>query len=238
MSSHLNAKKGEVADTVLLPGDPLRAKWIAETYLKDSFCYSEVRGMLGFTGTYNGKRVSVQGSGMGIPSALIYIHELIEDYGVKEIVRVGTAGSYQQQLHIRDLVLAMAASTSSSINNVPFDQQSFAPTADYDLFRKAVAYAEANDISFKAGNVLSEDKFYNEDPDRYKLWAAYGVLCAEMESAGLYTIAAKKGVKALSILTISDSKVTGEHCTHEERENDFELMVQMALSITGTTAKP
>ncbi len=231
MSSHLNAKKGEVADAVLLPGDPLRAKWIAETYLKDSFCYSEVRGMLGFTGTYNGKRVSVQGSGMGIPSALIYIHELIEDYGVKKIVRVGTAGSYQRQLHIRDLVLAMAASTSSSINAVPFDQQSFAPTADYELFRKAVGYAEANDISFKAGNVLSEDKFYNEDPDRYKLWAAYGVLCAEMESAGLYTIAAKKGAKALSILTISDSKVTGEHCTHEERENDFELMVRMALNI-------
>ncbi len=234
MSSHLNAKKGEIADAVLLPGDPLRAKWIAETFLKDAYCYSEVRGMLGFTGTYEGKRVSVQGSGMGIPSALIYIHELIEDYGVKEIVRVGTAGSYQQQLKIRDLVLAMAASTSSSINNIPFNQQSFAPTADYGLFRKAVAYAEDRGMPFKAGNVLSEDKFYNEDPDRYKLWASYGVLCAEMESAGLYTTAAKHGVKALSILTISDSKVTGEHCTHDEREHDFELMVQMALSIVGT----
>ncbi|MGB5237864.1 MAG: purine-nucleoside phosphorylase [Flavobacteriaceae bacterium] len=237
MSSHLNAKKGEIADAVLLPGDPLRAKWIAETFLEDAFCYSEVRGMLGFTGSYNGKRVSVQGSGMGIPSALIYIHELIEEYGVKEIIRVGTAGSYQAQLQIRDLVLAMAASTSSSINNIPFDQQSFAPTADYDLFRRAVAYAEDNEISFSAGNVLSEDKFYNEDPDRYKLWASYGVLCAEMESAGLYTTASRYGVKALSILTISDSKVTGEHCTHEEREQDFELMVQMALSIARTTTK-
>lgn len=237
MSSHLNAKKGEIADAVLLPGDPLRAKWIAETFLEDAFCYSEVRGMLGFTGSYNGKRVSVQGSGMGIPSALIYIHELIEEYGVKEIIRVGTAGSYQAQLQIRDLVLAMAASTSSSINNIPFDQQSFAPTADYDLFRRAVAYAEDNEISFSAGNVLSEDKFYNEDPDRYKLWGSYGVLCAEMESAGLYTTASRYGVKALSILTISDSKVTGEHCTHEEREQDFELMVQMALSIARTTTK-
>jgi purine-nucleoside phosphorylase len=237
MSSHLNAKKGEIAEAVLLPGDPLRAKWIAETFLEDAYCYSEVRGMLGFTGTYKGKRISVQGSGMGIPSALIYIHELIEDYGVKEIIRVGTAGSYQPQLKIRDLVLAMAASTSSSINNIPFDQQSFAPTADYQLFRKAVAYAEDQGIAISAGNVLSEDKFYNEDPERYKLWASYGVLCAEMESAGLYTIAAKNGVKALSILTISDSKVTGEHSSHEEREHDFEVMVQMALSIVGSASK-
>ena len=131
----------------------------------------------------------------------------------------------------------MAASTSSSINSIPFDQQSFAPTADYELFRRAVAYAEDNKISFKAGNVLSEDKFYNEDPDRYKLWASYGVLCAEMESAALYTTASRNGIKALSILTISDSKVTGESCTHEEREYGFELMVEIALSIAGNTSK-
>jgi purine-nucleoside phosphorylase len=233
MSSHLNAKKGEIAEVVLLPGDPLRAKWIAETFLEDAFCYSQVRGMLGYTGMYNGKRVSVQGSGMGIPSALIYIHELIHEYGVKEIVRVGTAGSYSENIHIRDLVLAMSASTSSSINNIPFDQQNYAPTADFELFRRAVGYAENNNLSFKAGNVLSEDKFYNEDPERYKLWASYGVLCAEMESAALYTIAAKNNVKALTILTISDSKVTGEHCSHDERERDFESMVRMALAIVN-----
>ena len=231
MSSHLDAEKGQIAETVLLPGDPLRAKWIAESFFEEAFCYSEVRGMLGYTGKYNGKRVSVQGSGMGIPSALIYIHELIHDYGVKEIIRVGTAGSYQPHIKIRDLVLAMSASTSSAINNTSFDQQSFAPTADFELFKRAIKYAEENQIEVKAGNILSEDKFYNDDPDRYKLWAGYGVLCAEMESAGLYTLAARNQVKALSILTISDSKVTGEHCSHEERERDFEQMVHMALGI-------
>ena len=231
MSAHLDAEKGQIAETVLLPGEPLRAKWIAESFLENAFCYSEVRGMLGYTGTYRGKRVSVQGSGMGIPSALIYIHELIHDYGVKEIIRVGTAGSYQPHVKIRDLVLAMSASTSSAINSATFDQQSYAPTADFDLFKRALKYAEENDIEVKAGNVLSEDKFYNDDPDRYKLWADHGVLCAEMESAGLYTIASKNHVKALSILTISDSKVSGEHCSHDERERDFEQMVHMALGI-------
>ena len=231
MSSHLEAKKGDIANTVLLPGDPLRAKWIAETFLEDAICYSRVRGMLGYTGMFKGKRVSVQGSGMGIPSALIYIHELIHDYGVKEIIRVGTAGSYQKDVKIRDLVLAMSASTSSSINQATFNQQSFAPTADFELFKRAIQYAEQNQISIKAGNILSEDKFYNDDPDRYKLWASYGVLCAEMESAGLYTLAAQNKIRALSILTISDSKVTGEHCSHDERERDFEVMARMALDI-------
>ena len=231
MSAHIDAEKGEIAEIVLLPGDPLRARWIAETFLNNSECYSEVRGMLGFTGTFKGKKISVQGSGMGIPTTLIYTHELIHEYGVKKIIRVGTAGSYQEDVKIRDIVIAMSASTSSSVNDRPFDNQSYAPTASFDLFNKAVKYAEANDISFKAGNILSEDKFYNEDPDRYKLWASYGVLCAEMESAGLYTIASKNNVEALSILTISDSKVTGEHCTHEEREHGFEQMVNMALAI-------
>lgn len=231
MSAHLDAKKGEIAETVLLPGDPLRAQWIASTFLEDVHCYSKVRGMLGFTGTYKGKRVSVQGSGMGIPSALIYIHELIHDYGVKEIIRVGTAGSYQKHIKIRDVVLAMSASTSSSLNDRLFSHQTYAPTANFDLFQRAVEYAEKNNISYKAGNVLSEDKFYNEDPERFKLWASYGVLCAEMESAGLYTIAAKNDVRALSILTISDSKITGEHCSHAEREGDFEQMALMALEI-------
>ncbi len=231
MSLHIGAKKGDIAEIVLLPGDPLRAKWIADSFLEDARCYTEVRGMLGYTGTYKGKRVSVQGSGMGIPSALIYIHELIMEYGVKTIIRVGTAGSYQEDVRIRDIVLAMAASTNSSLNQLRFQGQNFAPTANFELFRKAVQYAETHQIPIKAGNVMSEDSFYNADPDSYKLWASYGVLCAEMESAGLYTVAAKNKVRALSILTISDSKVSGEHCSNEERERDFEQMVEMALAI-------
>ncbi len=231
MSLHIGATKGDIADVVLLPGDPLRAKWIADTFLEDANCYTEVRGMLGYTGTYKGKRISVQGSGMGIPSALIYIHELISDYGVKTIIRVGTAGSYQADVKIRDIVLAMAASTNSSMNQLRFKGQNFAPTANYELFRNAIQYAETHGIPFKAGNVLSEDSFYNADPESYKLWASYGVLCAEMESAGLYSVAAQNDVRALSILTISDSKVSGEHCTNEERERDFEQMVEMALAI-------
>ena len=231
MSLHIGAKKGEIAEAVLLPGDPLRAKWIADSFLENAECYSEVRGMLGYTGHYKGKRISVQGSGMGIPSALIYAHELIHDYGVKTLIRVGTAGSYQEDVKIRDIVIAMAASTNSAVNNLRFNHQNYAPTADYELFRKAVQYAEEHNIAFKAGNVLSEDSFYNADPESYKLWASYGVLCAEMESAGLYTVAAQNNVRALSILTISDSKVSGEHCTQEERERDFEQMVHMAIAI-------
>ncbi len=231
MSAHLEAKAGDIAEAVLFPGDPLRAKWIAETFLEQVICYNEVRGMLGFTGYYNGKRVSVQGSGMGIPSALIYANELIAEYGVKTIIRVGTAGSYQEDVRIRDIVLAMSASTTSAVNQKVFQQEAFAPTADFDLFIAAVRYADEHNIPIKAGNVLSEDKFYNDDPDSYKKWGQYGVLCAEMESAGIYTLAAKHGVKALSILTVSDSKVTGEHSTHEERERNFSKMVEIALHI-------
>ena len=231
MSLHIDAQKGDIAEAVLMPGDPLRAKWIADTFLEDAKCYSKVRGMLGYTGSFEGKKVSVQGSGMGIPSAMIYFHELIHDFGVKTLIRVGTAGSYQADVKLRDIVIAMAASTNSAINKIRFNQQNFAPTADYELFRKAIRFAEEQNIPFKAGNVMSEDSFYNIDPDSYKLWADYGVLCAEMESAGLYTIAAQNKVRALSILTISDSKVSGEHCSHDERERDFEQMVRMALAI-------
>ena len=147
MSAHLEAKQGDIAEVVLLPGDPLRAKWIAETFLEDAFCYSQVRGMLGYTGTYKGRRVSAQGSGMGIPSALIYMNELIHDYGAKQIIRVGTAGSYRADVKIRDIVLAMAASTSSAINQRIFEMQAYAPTADFELFKKAVQYAEENNIA-------------------------------------------------------------------------------------------
>ncbi|NAS10484.1 purine-nucleoside phosphorylase [Poritiphilus flavus] len=232
MSLHINAKPGEIAERVLLPGDPLRAKWIAETFLENPVCYNKIRGMYGYTGLYKGKPVSVQGSGMGIPSALIYYHELINHYGTKTLIRVGTAGAYQEELQLRDLVLAMAASTNSAINQPKFRGASFAPTADPELFLKAVDYSRENNIAFKAGNVLSSDRFYEEDPEIFRIWAKHGVLCAEMETACLYTVAAEYKVKALSILTISDSLVTREECSPEDRESSFEEMVLMALAIT------
>ncbi|MDJ0646607.1 MAG: purine-nucleoside phosphorylase [Flavobacteriaceae bacterium] len=230
MSTHIDAKKGQIAETVLLPGDPMRAKWIAETFLKDTFLYNDVRGMYGYTGTYNGKRVSVQGTGMGIPSALIYCHELINEYGVKNLIRVGSAGSYQEDVKLRDIVIAMAASTTSGINNSRFINADYSPTANFDLFMKAAIYAREKNIAIKAGNVLSADEFYEDDFDSYQLWAKFGILCVEMETAGLYTIAAKFNVKALAILTISDSLVTGERTSAEERETTFTNMVEIALS--------
>ncbi len=230
MSIHLEAKKGDVAETVLLPGDPLRAKWIAETFLENPVCYNEVRGMLGFTGTYKGKRVSVQGTGMGIPSTLIYCNELIKDYGVKSLIRVGSAGSYQKDVQLYDIVIAMAASTNSGINNSRFINSNYSPTADFELFLKAVDYARENNIPIKAGNVLSSDEFYEDDYNSYKKWADFGVLCVEMEAAGIYTLAAKYNVKALTILTISDSLVTKEKTSAKERENTFSTMVEIALS--------
>ena len=232
MSIHIEAKKGEIADTVLMPGDPMRAKWIANTFLEDAVCYNKIRGMLGYTGTYKGRRVSVQGSGMGIPSAMIYYHELINDYGVKNLIRVGSAGSYREDIKVRDIVLAMAASTTSGINNSRFINADYSPTADFDLLLKAALYARENNIPIKAGNVLSADEFYEEDPGAYKLWAQYGVLCVEMEASGLYTVAARHQVKALAILTISDSLVTGERAGAKARETSFHEMVDIALNIS------
>lgn len=230
MSTHIEAKPGEIAETILLPGDPLRAKWIAEHFLEDAKCYNEVRGMLGYTGTYKGKRISVQGTGMGIPSALIYCHELINEYGVKNLIRVGSAGSYQKDVKIRDVVIAMAASSTSGINNIRFVNSDFSPTADFDLFMKAVTYAREKGIEIKAGNVLSSDQFYEDNFENYKKWAEFGVLCVEMETAGIYSIAAKFNVKALAILTISDSLVTGEETSAEDRESTFSKMVEIALN--------
>jgi purine-nucleoside phosphorylase len=229
MSTHIGAKKGEIAESILLPGDPLRAKWIAETFLEDAVCYNKVRGMLGFTGTYKGKRVSVQGTGMGIPSTLIYCHELITEYGVKNLIRVGSAGSYQKNVNLRDIVIAMSASSTSGINSSRFVNSDFAPTANFELFMKAALYAKANSIPIKAGNVLSSDEFYEDDPETFKKWAEFGVLCVEMEAAGLYTIAAKHNVNALAILTISDSLVTGEHLSSADREKSFKDMIAIAL---------
>jgi len=229
MSVHIEAKRGDIAETVLLPGDPLRAKWIAETFFENPVCYNEVRGMLGYTGTFNGKRVSVQGTGMGIPSTLIYCNELIRDYDVKSLIRVGSAGSYQKDVKLYDIVIAMAASTTSGINSTRFVNSDFSPTADFELFMKAVNYANENKIPIKAGNVLSSDDFFEDDFNSYKKWAKFGVLCVEMEAAGIYTVAAKYNVKALTILTISDSLVTQEKTTSKERESTFFSMVEIAL---------
>ena len=230
MSVHIAAKKGEIAETVLLPGDPLRAKYIAEKYLENPVQYNNVRGMLGFTGTYNGKKVSVQGTGMGIPSISIYGTELITEFGCKNLIRIGSAGSYQKDVKIRDIVVAMAASTDSNINNLRFPGgANFAPTASYELFAKVTDVAKSKGINFKAGNIMSSDTFYGDDKDAWKHWADFGILCVEMEAAGLYTLGAKYGVNTLAILTISDSLVTGEATTSEEREKTFNDMIEMAL---------
>ena len=229
MSIHIGAKAGDIAETVLLPGDPKRAKWIVENYLENVFCYTDIRGMLGFTGTYKGKRVSIQGTGMGIPSISIYITELMKDYGVKNLIRVGSAGSYQEDVKIRDVVIAMSASTDSNINNRRFNGGNYSPTANFELFRTALKVAEEKNIKIKAGNVLTSDEFYNDNSDYYKKWADFGVLAVEMETAGLYTLAAKYKAKALSILTISDSLVSPEITSAEEREKTFSEMIELAL---------
>jgi purine-nucleoside phosphorylase len=230
MSIHIAAKKGEIAETILLPGDPLRAKHVAETFLQDVVCYNEVRGMLGYTGYYNGKRVSVQGTGMGIPSISIYVNELIREYEVKNLIRIGTAGSFQESVKVKDIVMALAASTNSAVNWNKFHGADFAPTANFELLMKAYQVAKELNISVKTGNILSSDEFYDDDPDSYKKWAEYGVLCVEMETAALYTIAAKYGAKALGIFTISDSLVTKEACSAEERQLSFNDMVKIALN--------
>ena len=229
MSVHIAAKNGEIADTVLLPGDPKRAKWIAENFLENAVCYTDIRGMLGFTGTYKGKRISVQGTGMGIPSISIYITELMKDYGVKTLIRVGSAGSYQEDVKIRDIVVALSTSTDSNINNRRFKGASFAPTVNFDLLSKVLKTAEEKNIKIKAGNILTSDEFYNDDPSYFKKWTEFGVLAVEMETAALYTLASKYKAKALSILTISDSLVSPEITSSEEREKTFNEMIELAL---------
>lgn len=231
MSVHIEAKKGEIAETILLPGDPLRAKWIAETFFENPVCFNKIRGMYGYTGTYKGKSISVMGTGMGVPSISIYAHELITEYGAKNLIRVGSAGSYQEHIKIRDIVIAMAASSNSGLNEIRFGGADYAPTASFELFIKAVEAAKLKGIEVKAGNIFTSDEFYADDFDSFKKWSKFGVLCVEMESAGLYTIAAKYGVNALSILTISDSLVTGERMSSKERENTFKEMIEIALEL-------
>lgn len=230
MSTHIGAEPGEIAERVLLPGDPLRAKWIAETYLKDAKCYSRVRNMLGFTGTYHGVPVSVQGSGMGIPSASIYAHELINEYGVTSLIRVGSCGSIQESISLRDVIVASGAATDSAVNRVRFDGLvDYAPVADFGLLRSAVEVAERRGVPVQVGPILAADAFYTDRPDLLDRLADYGVLAVEMESAALYTIAARYRARAVTLLTVSDNIKTGERTTAQEREQTFSQMVEIAL---------
>jgi len=229
MSIHIAAKNGEIAEAVLLPGDPLRAKFVADNFLSDVFQYNSVRNILGFTGTYKGKRVSVQGTGMGIPSISIYVNELFCEYEVKRAIRIGTAGSINENIKIRDLVLAMSASTDSGANNIRFGNRNYAPTASFSLLKTAWDIAVSKGWQPKAGPIVSSDMFYTENPEEWKLWAKFGCFAVEMECAELYTLAAKYKREALGILTISDSLITGEATTSEERQTTFTRMMETAL---------
>ncbi len=231
MSIHLSARQGDIAPSVLLPGDPLRAKYIAENFLEEAYCYNEVRGMYGFTGFYKGKRVSVQGTGMGIPSISIYLNELISDYGAEKLIRIGTCGSMQPEIELKEVILAMSASTDSHINKIRFNNMDYAPTASFDLLLQAFQTAESRGIKVRVGNVLTSDTFYNDNPDSWKHWADYGILAGEMETAALYTLAAKYKVQALSILTVSDKMIDNKSATSEERQKSFTQMMEIALEI-------
>lgn len=230
MSTHIGAKPGEIAPRVLMPGDPLRARWIAETYLENARCYSTVRNMFGYTGRYQGVELSVQGSGMGMPSASIYAHELLAEYGVTTLIRVGSCGALSTSLKLRDVVAASGSSTDSTMNRIRFGGLvDYAPVADFGLLRSAVDVAVRHGVEMHVGPVLATDTFYTDRPDLYDRLAEYGVLAVEMESAALYTLAARFGARALTILTVSDHLKTSRHTTAQEREQTFGHMVEIAL---------
>lgn len=235
MSIHIAAEPGDVADTVLLPGDPLRAEWVAQSHLDDVTCYSRTRNMLGFTGSYQGRRISVQGTGMGQPSLGIYVHELITSFDARTLMRVGSCGALVVTVAIRDVVIAMSACTDSSMNQLRFDGIDYAPTADFGLLRACVDEAQRAGVPFHVGPIAAWDSFYSDRPELLKRLGEYGVLGVEMETAALYTLAAKHGVRALTVCTVSDSLVTGESTTAEERERTFSAMVEIALATAVRT---
>jgi purine-nucleoside phosphorylase len=231
VTAHISAQPGDIAETVLMPGDPLRAKWIAETYLTDPVCYSSVRNMYGYTGDYNGHRVSIQGSGMGMPSASIYIHELLAEFGAKTLVRIGSAGAISSRLGLRDVVAAIGASSDSAMNRMRFGGViDFAPVADFELLRTAVDVAQHSGKNVHVGQIFSADTFYNDDPQLYPKLAEYGVLAVEMEAAALYTLAAKFQARALALVTISDHLNSDDHLSSEDRERSFADMAEIALT--------
>jgi purine-nucleoside phosphorylase len=232
VSTHIGAAAGEVAPVVLMPGDPLRARWIAETFLDDATCYTEVRGMYGYTGTWRGQRVSVQGSGMGQPSMAIYANELFREYDVQAIVRVGSCGALTERVAVRDLVIAAGACTDSGMNRITFGGLDYAPIADFALLRDAAAAAPEAHV----GLIVSGDSFYPTRPELTATMVEHGVLAVEMEASALYTLAARYGRRALAICTVSDHVVTGEETTAAERERTFDRMVDVALTAAfGTT---
>ncbi|HHX14061.1 MAG TPA: purine-nucleoside phosphorylase [Clostridiales bacterium] len=229
-TAHINAaKKGDIAESILLPGDPLRARFIAENFLDQAVCYNEIRGMLGYTGLYKGVRVSVQGSGMGMPSMGIYSYELIAEYGVRNLIRIGSAGSFHENIKLMDIVVGLSASTDSNWQHTYKLPGHLAPCCDFDLLLKVHRAAEANGIKLQAGNIVSCDVFYEDDPDWWKDWAKLGVLGVEMEAAALYMNAARLGAKALAMVTISDHFITGKRLSAEQREKSFTDMMTIAL---------
>ncbi|MHA6326199.1 purine-nucleoside phosphorylase [Roseivivax sp. CAU 1753] len=229
MSIHIGAKPGEIAETVLLPGDPYRARWAAEQFLDNPECINDVRGMLGYTGSWKGNRVSIHGSGMGMPSLSIYANELIRDYGAKKLIRIGSCGAMQTQVKIRDVIIAMTASSLSTPSRGIFRELNFAPPADWGLLRAAVSAAEAKDAAVHVGGIYSADVFYDERPDLNEQMTRHGILGVEMEAAELYNLAARHGIRALAVLTVSDHLLTKEALPSEDRERSFGDMVEIAL---------
>lgn len=231
---HINAADGAFAETVLFPGDPLRAKYIAETFLENVEQVTDVRNMLGFTGTYKGKRISVMGSGMGIPSCSIYATELIKDYGVKNLIRVGTCGAISTDVKVRDVLIGMGACTDSRVNRLRFKDQDFAAIADFNLLNAVVKAADARGTKVRVGNVFSADLFYTPDPSMFDTMEKMGVLGVEMEAAGLYGVAHEFGARALCVCTVSDHIRTGEVTSSEERQTTFNDMLEMTLEAALT----
>ncbi|GAA0588471.1 purine-nucleoside phosphorylase [Virgibacillus siamensis] len=230
MSVHIGANKGDIADKILLPGDPLRAKFIAETFLEDVIQYNKVRGMYGYTGTYKGERISVQGTGMGVPSISIYVNELIQSYDVQKLLRVGTCGAIQKDVKVRDVILAQGATTDSKMNQMIFDGIDYAPIADFDLLKNAYDTGVEKGLNLRVGNVFTSDSFYRDNAQElHELLAKYKVLAIEMETTALYTLAAKFDRQALSVLTVSDHILTGEETTSDERQTTFNEMMEIAL---------
>ena len=230
MTIHIGARPEEIADTVLLPGDPLRAKWAAETFLQNPKCINEVRGMLGYTGTWKGNSVTIHGSGMGMPSLSIYVNELIKDFDVKTLIRIGSAGGMSPIVKLRDVVIAMTSSTLSTPSLGMFKEINYAPCADFGLLAAAVAAAQQLKITPHVGGIYSSDVFYDERPDLTEQLTRHGILAVEMETAELYNLAARYGRRALSVCTISDHLITSESMESEERERSFGDMVEIALT--------
>lgn len=229
MTIHIGAQPGQIAETVLMPGDPYRARWAAETFLEGAELVNEVRGMLGFTGTWRGNRVTIQGSGMGMPSLSIYTNELISNFGAQTLIRIGSCGGMQDHVKVRDVIIAMSATTITSPSSAIFKEVNFAPTADYGLLEAAVTAARSKDTGVHVGGIYSSDVFYAERPDLDEQMVRHGILGVEMEAAELYTLAARHGRRALAVLTVSDHLITGEALPSEDREKTFGDMVEIAL---------